>query len=146
MTRPRAYLVISALVAMMVVAGAAAPAQADGLRGRMLQKINRVRVNHDLHRLKLNLRLSHDAHTHSRRMAKRNEIFHTSNLASRVSPYNATSWGENVAKAGTLRRTKVLWMHSSEHRYNMLHASYRRAGVGVVSARGWLWVTVIFYG
>ena len=37
-------------------------------------------------------------------------------------------------------------MHSPEHRYNMLHASYRRAGVGVVSARGWLWVTVIFYG
>jgi uncharacterized protein YkwD len=145
MSRPRAYLVFGALVAIMV-AGAVAPAQAAGLRGRMLQKINRVRVNHDQHRLKLNLRLSHDAHTHSRRMAARNGIFHTSDLASRVRPFGATSWGENVAKAGTLKRTKVLWMHSSEHRYNMLHASYRRAGVGVVSARGWLWVTVIFYG
>jgi len=63
-----------------------------------------------------------------------------------VRPYGATSWGENVCMAGTIRRTKVLWMHSPEHRYNMLHASYHRAGVGVVKARGWLWVTVIFYG
>jgi uncharacterized protein YkwD len=145
MSRPRAYLVLGMLVAVMV-AGAVAPAQADGLRGLMLHKINRVRGGHDLHRLQLNLRLSHDAHMHSRRMAQRNGIFHTSDLASRVRPYGATSWGENVAKAGTIRRVKVLWMHSSEHRYNMLHSSYRRAGVGVVSARGWMWVTVIFYG
>jgi uncharacterized protein YkwD len=145
MPRLRAYLVLGTLVAVMV-AGLAPSAQADGLRGLMLRKINRVRVHHDLHRLKLNLRLSHEAHTHSRRMANRNEIFHTGDLASRVSPYNATSWGENVCMAGTIRRTKVLWMHSPEHRYNILHASYRRAGVGVVKARGWMWVTVIFYG
>jgi uncharacterized protein YkwD len=145
MSRPRAYIVLGALVAVMV-AGAVAPAQAEGLRGRMLDKINRVRVNHDLHRLKLNLRLSHDARVHSRRMAENNEIFHTGDLASRVAPFGATSWGENVCMAGTLKRVKVLWMNSSEHRYNMLHASYRRTGVGVVSARGWLWVTVIFYG
>jgi uncharacterized protein YkwD len=145
MSRPRAYLVFGALVAVMV-AGAVAPAQAEGLRGRMLDKINRVRVHHDLHRLKLNFRLSDEARVHSRRMAANNEIFHTGDLASRVQPYGATSWGENVCKAGTLKRVKVLWMHSSEHRYNMLHSSYRRAGVGVVSARGWLWVTVIFYG
>ena len=145
MPRLRAYLVLGTLVAVMV-AGAVAPAQAEGLRGRMLDKINRVRVHHDLHRLKLNLRLSDEARVHSRRMAQNNGIFHTGDLASRVLRYGATSWGENVCKAGTLQRVKVLWMHSSEHRYNMLHSSYRRAGVGVVSARGWLWVTVIFYG
>jgi uncharacterized protein YkwD len=145
MLRLRAYLVLGTLVAVMV-AGVAAPAQAEGLRGRMLDKINRVRVHHDLHRLKLNIRLSDEARVHSRRMAASNGIFHTGDLASRVRPYGATSWGENVCKAGTLLRVKVLWMHSSEHRYNMLHASYRRAGVGVVKARGWLWVTVIFYG
>jgi uncharacterized protein YkwD len=145
MSRPRAYLVLGILAAVLV-AGAVPPAQATDLRDRMFHKINRVRVHHDLRRLQLNLRLSDEAHVHSRRMAERNGIFHTGDLASRVRPYGATSWGENVAKAGTILRVKVLWMHSSEHRYNMLHASYRRAGVGVVSARGWLWVTVIFYG
>jgi uncharacterized protein YkwD len=145
MPRPRAYLVLGILVALLVTADAV-PSQASGLRGRMLHSINRVRVNHHEHRLDLNLRLSHDAHRHSRRMANRGGIFHTVDLASRVLRFGARSWGENVAKAGTIRRTTRLWMASPSHRYNMLRSSYRRAGVGVVRARGWLWVTVMFYG
>lgn len=133
------------LVAFMA-AGVATPAQATGLRGRMLDSINRVRDNHGRHELRLNLDLSHDARVHSRRMANRNGIYHTADLASRVRRFGATSWGENVAKSGTIHRTKVMWMNSAGHRYNMLHRPYRRAGVGVVKARGWLWVTVIFYG
>jgi len=145
MHRSRTVLVLGILVAVLV-AGAASPAQATGLRGRMLHTINRVRDHHDMRRLHLNVRLSHDAHKHSRRMVRNGGIFHTLDLASRVRPFGATSWGENVAKAGTIRRVRELWMHSAGHRYNMLHRSYRRAGVGVVRARGWLWVTVIFYG
>ena len=145
MPRSRAYLVLGILV-VVLAAGAAPPSQAAGLRGRMLRSINRVRMHHDEHRLHVNVRLSHDAHHHSRRMANRGGIFHTLDLATRVRRFDATSWGENVAKAGTIRRTTRLWMASPGHRYNMLRSSYRRAGVGVVRARGWLWVTVMFYG
>ena len=145
MPRSRADLVLGVLVAVLVTS-AVSPAQASGLRGRMLDSVNRVRVHHDLHRIQLNKRLSHDAHRHSRRMANRGGIFHTADLASRVRRFGATSWGENVAKAGTVRRAKRMWMGSPPHRYNMLRSSYRRAGVGVVRQRGWVWVTVMFYG
>jgi uncharacterized protein YkwD len=137
--------VLGTLLTVLVV-GAAAPAQATGLRGRMLHSVNRVRVHHDLRRLHLNVRLSHEAHRHSRRMAHRHAIFHTADLTTLVRRFGATSWGENVAKAGTLRRVKRLWMGSPDHRYNMLRSSYRRAGVGLVRVHGWLWVTVMFYG
>jgi uncharacterized protein YkwD len=145
MSRSRAFLVLGTLVTVLV-AGVASPAQATGLRGKMLHAINRVRDQHDLRLLNVNLRLSHDAHRHSRRMANRGSIFHTTDLASRVRPFGATSWGENVAKGGTVLRVKKMWMRSADHRYNMLHASYRHAGIGLVRARGWLWVTVMFYG
>ena len=145
MPRTRTFLVLGILVAVLVT-GAAPPAQAAGLRGRMLQAVNRVRIHHDMRRIHVNLRLSHDAHRHSRRMANRGGIFHTVDLASRVRRFGATSWGENVAKAGTIKRVRHLWMNSADHRFNVLRRSYRRAGVGVVRARGWLWVTVMFYG
>lgn len=145
MPRSRVFLVLGILVAVLA-AGAATPAQATGLRGRMLQAVNRVRIHHDLHRLHVNVRLSHDAHRHSRRMASRGGIFHTVDLASRVRRFGATTWGENVAQAGTIKRVRHLWMASPDHRFNMLRSSYRRAGIGVVRARRWLWVTVMFYG
>jgi uncharacterized protein YkwD len=37
-------------------------------------------------------------------------------------------------------------MHSADHRANILRRAFRRVGVGVVKARGSVWVTVIFYG
>ena len=146
MPRIRSLLVFGTLLATLLAAGPAVPAHAAGLRGRMLQLVNRTRVNHDLHRLRLNLRLSHQAHRHSARMAARGEIFHTPDLEALVRPYGATSWGENVCKAGTLRRVRTLWMRSSDHRYNMLYRAYDHAGVGVVRTHRWVWVTVMFYG
>jgi uncharacterized protein YkwD len=145
MPRTRAFLVLGTLLAVLMV-GAGSPAQATGLRGHMLHSVNRVRIHHDLRRLHLNMRLSRDAHRHSHRMAHRGAIFHTADLSSLVRRFGATSWGENVAKAGTVRRVKRLWMHSPDHRFNLLRSSYRSSGIGLVRAHGWLWVTVMFYG
>jgi uncharacterized protein YkwD len=146
MPRIRSLLVFGVVLVTLVAAGPAVPAQAEGLRGRMLQLVNRTRVNHDLHRLRLNKRLSHHAHRHSARMVRRGGIFHSTDLQRLVRRFGATSWGENVCKAGTLRRVRRLWMGSADHRYNMLLPAYDHAGVGVVRARGWVWVTVMFYG
>ena len=145
MTRPRSAVVLGLFVVVLIT-GVSSPVQAAGLRGKMLQMVNTIRVHHDLRPLRDNADLSHDARHHSRKMAKQQRLFHSTDLASRVSFYDATSWGENVAKAGTLRRVRDLWMRSPDHRQNILTRSFDHAGVGVVLARGWLWVTFEFYG
>ena len=144
MHRPRAYLVLGILVALLVTD--VATVLAADRRGRMLRSVNRVRVRHDEPRLHLNPNLSQDARRHSRRMARRGAIYHTGDLLSLVRRFRATSWGENVAMAGTIRRVRRLWMGSPSHRSNMLRHSYRRAGIGLVRMHGRLWVTVMFYG
>ncbi len=112
----------------------------------MLQLLNQTRRNHGLATFRLNVELSHFAWLHSRRMADRNQIFHTNNLYDAVRAYHPSTWGENVGMAGLLTRVRSLWMHSSGHRANILKARYRRIGIGVVRARGAVWVTAIFYG
>jgi uncharacterized protein YkwD len=145
MNRTRASLVLGLFVIVML-AGVASPAQAVGLGGRMLTMVNRVRVQHDLRPLTKNVDLSYDARHHSWKMARQHYLFHSTDLSSRVSRFNATSWGENVAKAGTLRRVRELWMQSADHRRNILTRSFDHAGVGIVRSGGWLWVTFEFYG
>jgi uncharacterized protein YkwD len=145
LSRPRSSLALCLLVAVLV-SGVASPAEALSSGARMLKIVNRVRVHHDLRPLTRNMDLSSDARHHSRKMAKQRRLFHSTDLASRVSSYNATSWGENVAKAGTLSRVRQLWMGSPDHRRNILDRSFDHAGVGIVRSRGWLWVTFSFYG
>jgi uncharacterized protein YkwD len=147
MTRSKTLIVLVVLAAVLVAGTRAAPlADAATLRHRMLSLINGVRSHHDLHRLRLNARLSHVAQHHSRRMANQNRIFHTPRLRSRLSRYHWSVCGENVGEAGTLRRIRKLWMKSPGHRFNMLLHAYRRIALGVVLARHRFWVTAIFYG
>jgi uncharacterized protein YkwD len=145
LSRPHSSLVLGLLVAVLV-GGVSTPAEALSRGARMLKMVNRVRVHHDLRPLTRNMDLSSDARHHSRKMARQRRLFHSTDLASRVSSYDATSWGENVAKAGTLRRVRELWMGSADHRRNILDRSFDHAGVGVVRSHGWLWVTFSFYG
>ncbi|HWL90901.1 MAG TPA: CAP domain-containing protein [Actinomycetota bacterium] len=136
------------VVVAVLVAGMSSTAHADDLprRNNMLQLLNQTRRNHGLATFRLNAQLSHFAWLHSKRMANRNQIFHTNNLYDAVRAYHPSTWGENVGKAGRLTRVRSLWMHSSGHRANILKARYRRIGIGVVKARGAVWVTAIFYG
>lgn len=112
----------------------------------MLQLLNQTRRIHGRPAFRLNVKLSHFAFLHSKRMAARNRIFHTGNLYEAVDTYRPSAWGENVGMAGLLRRVRTLWMRSSGHRANILNPRYRRIGIGVVKARGIVWVTTIFYG
>ena len=124
-----------------------------GLRERMLHAINRKRVAHDVHRLRLNRRLSRKALEHTHRMIRRNRLYHTRNLQRVVRQYNSRTWGENVGCARNLSRLMHKFMRSAAHRSNILERSYRRVGLGVVIApdrnlcgRGSVWATQIFYG
>ena len=145
MKRTRSLLVVGVLLALLAVVPVTL-ASATTLRGRMFSIMNRVRERHDVHDLRLNLRLSGDARHHSRRMAEEGRIFHTPKLQHKLHSYSWTIYGENLAQAGTLKRVKDLWMNSPPHRANLLNGQFRRAGVGVVRDGGWFWVTVIFYG
>jgi uncharacterized protein YkwD len=129
------------------------PAQAANAGGRsqrfqneMLRLVNQTRDAHGLNAIHLNRRLSRDSWRHSVAMGRRYVLFHTSNLWDLVRPYDARTWGENVAYAGTLRRVEQLWMGSNHHRVNLLNPAYRSAGIGVVRIKGWLWVTLQLYG
>ncbi|MGZ5212391.1 MAG: CAP domain-containing protein [Actinomycetota bacterium] len=146
-------LVRVAVVPLMLALTLTVPAQAANAGGRaqrfqneMLRLVNQTRAAHDLVVVHLNRRLSREAWRHSIAMGRRFVLFHTSNLWDLVRPYDAMTWGENIAYADTLRRVEQLWMQSYHHRVNLLNPSFRSAGIGVVRIEGWLWVTLQLYG
>ena len=136
------------VVAAVLVAGVSSTADANVLprRVRMLHLLNQTRRSHGLPVFRLNRSVSNFAWRHTKRMVARNYLFHTSNLYDAVRLYRPSTWGENVAMCLSLKRVRTLWMRSAPHRANILNARYRRIGIGVVKARGLIWVTAIFYG
>lgn len=122
-------------------AGATAPP-----RGEMFRLTNDDREARDRRALDLDAVLSRYATRHSRAMAERGELFHTSNLAAKLSGLDWSIGGENVGVGGDLESLESAFMASAPHRENILRRGYRDAAVGVVESDGNFWVTVIFYG
>lgn len=141
-------LPIIVLVAAVLVTGTAARSGAEDLsrRDRMLRLLNQVRRHHGLPIFRINRDLSTYAWHHSRRMARQDRIFHTTDLYRQVRAYRPSTWGENVGEAARMRMAMRLFMHSAAHRENILKRAFRYVGVGVVRARGCVWITTIFYG
>ncbi len=146
LTRALAVPLLVVLVLMLPTQSAIAGGRAHRFQSEMFRLVNQTRVAHGLHALHLNTRLSREAWHHSIDMGRRYLLFHTSNVWDLVRPYGARTWGENVAYAQTLRRVEQLWMQSYEHRVNLLNPAFHAAAIGVVRARGWLWVTLQLYG
>ena len=140
---------VSLLVALALTLSAhtaIAGGRAHRFQSEMFRLVNQTRVAHGLHTVSLNSRLSREAWRHSIDMGRRYVLFHTSNMWDLVHQYGAHTWGENIAYAQTLRRVEQLWMQSYEHRINLLNPAFHVAAIGVVRARGWLWVTLQLYG
>ncbi len=112
----------------------------------MLRILNNTRRNFNLPVFRLNRELSHTAWLHSKRMVSANRLFHTQDLYSKLRAYRPSTWGENLGAAGSLKYVRTLWLRSSSHRHNLLKPGFRRIGIGVVWARGRVWVTATFYG
>lgn len=144
----RALAVLLLLVTLLTFTAqpAVAGGRSERFRAEMLRLVNRTRSSNGRDTLRLNDHLSREAWRHSVEMGRRYVLFHTTNMWDLVQPYDARVWGENVAYASTLRRVEELWMHSYEHRVNLLNPSFRWAAIGVVKANGWLWVTLQMYG
>jgi uncharacterized protein YkwD len=141
-------LLIFVLVVAVLVTGTASRVGAEDLtrRDKMLRLLNQTRRSHGLPVFRLNANLSTYAWQHSRQMAQQRTLFHTSDLYAKVRAYRPSRWGENIGYATWLKLVRSLWMKSAPHRQNILNAGYGRIGIGVVKARGLLWVTTIFYG
>jgi uncharacterized protein YkwD len=140
------FLLAAALFATGIVidpvrAGASAPP-----RGVMFGLTNDDREARHRHDLELNGRLSRYAKRHSRAMAERGELFHTPNLAEKLSGLNWTIGGENVGMGPDLPSLESAFMASTPHRKNILRRGFDDAAVGVYESDGSFWVTVIFYG
>jgi uncharacterized protein YkwD len=111
-----------------------------------LQRLhNEVRLHIDERTLPLSSELSRIAREHSIEMSRRQELYHSSNLTTKVRNWHYL--GENVGVGPSIPDLHDAFMASPHHRHNIENARYRDIGVGVVKdADGTYWVTVIFRG
>jgi uncharacterized protein YkwD len=117
------------------------------LRGEMYRATNTSRLDRAQQRLRLDARMSSKARRHSVAMANAGRLFHTSNVNTYLKGHHWTRWGENVGM--TTENISVLeraFMHSPEHRTNILNGTFKHVAVGAIHRGGKLWVTVFFYG
>ena len=111
--------------------------------------LNRMRRHHGLHHLRMNGRLKKASQKHTNYMDRRRCFDHVcpgeASVLTRlehvhyiVGGLSRWMYGENIAYGGssygTPRAIVRAWMHSPEHRHNILNPSFRQVGIGF--ARG----------
>ena len=148
MSRARRALVGALMLGLVSVALSAGPAaEASTLRDKVFHATDHSRVSHDRRALALQLRMSRQATRHSRAMARRGYLFHTSNVGVYLHGVTWHVWGENVGvTTGSVAHLESMFMHSPEHRANILNRGFTHVAVGAIRRGGDLWVTVFFYG
>lgn len=112
----------------------------------MASYINSARTNHSRAALSFSEGLSNYARRHSATMAAKNKLYHNSYLASWLSNWNWRILGENVGVGSTVYGLHRAFMASPGHKANIMDRRFRNVGVGIVSANGRIWVTIIFRG
>ena len=115
-------------------------------RAQMLELINAKRDARGIAKLDASPRVRRYSHHHSRVMAHRGYLFHTASLAKQLKGIHWSIAGENVGSGGDVDVLFDAFMDSAPHRKNILRASFRRVGIGIVQRDGSLWVTMVFYG
>jgi uncharacterized protein YkwD len=138
----------SALAAQACESANATPAKANHriVVRATLCVLNAARSRHGLGPLRLNRRLSKAARRHAGDMARRKYFSHDTlgggSFLDRIRHTGylngAHRWmvGENLAWAtddqSAPRGVTVMWMHSPGHRANILNATFREIGIGIV--------------
>ena len=143
-------LVLSALLVLGLapVRSNASAEERYGRRREMLALTNHDRSARNRDDLAFAARVSRYAKEHSRVMANRGYLFHSSDdqLRGALAGFDWTLGGENVGVGASLDSLEDAFMASRLHRENILRPQYDHAAIGVVRADGRIWVTVIFYG
>ena len=150
--RGRVAAAIAVLLSAVLILGLA-PMRSDaderfGRRLHMLALTNEDRRAHDRRALDFAARLSRYAKEHSRAMANRGYLFHSSDdqLREALEGHDWEIGGENVGVGASLESLEDAFMASRFHRQNILRPTYEHAAIGAVREDGRVWVTVIFYG
>ena len=143
---PRRVRFATAAMSVVVAVPAAAPAPAGAASPRqdrseraVLKKVNKVRANHGLRKLRKSRGLAASADQKSLEIARTRVVSHTSPdgtpMDQRVRRYvRARVVGETIAfvppRRRQARRVVSSWMHSAPHRAAILSPTFRRAGLG----------------
>ena len=152
----RIALVATFLTAFTALAPSVAHASTLTPRARMYQATNNSRLNNGVYKAYIHYKMSYLARQHSIKMANTpngsgglGKLFHTSNPAAYyLKGVNWSTWGENVGvTGGTIAGIEDAFMKSPDHRANILNRRFHRVALGTYrDAKGYLWVTVFFYG
>jgi len=140
-------LLVVAVIATGALVASPAPAAtpaATKYATKVHQRVNTIRANHGLVRLKKNKCLQRHAAKQAARMAKQRRIFHQD--LTKIQEACRMGWvGENVA-TGNLPPKQIvrMWMNSSGHRANILRKQFRLTGVAARKAGGRWWVAQVF--
>ncbi len=148
----RRNVVAAIVVALLATAAPSTPAHAADartaaeIRDRLEYLVNRSRARHGLPRLRIHSTVEYYARDHADDMADRTALFHDNRLRYEF-PAGADAWGENVGATSSntaARRLHYLFMHSSQHRENILRRGWTHMGIGVVKRGGYTYVTERF--
>jgi uncharacterized protein YkwD len=120
----------TAAAALPEAARASAAASEDAL----LAEVNRVRAQHGVPSLRTDRRLARAARSHTLGMLRTNRFGH-GDTEGRLRRFGVRGRiGENLAwGAGTYANARAIvrmWLESPSHRANLLHAGFRRVGLG----------------
>jgi uncharacterized protein YkwD len=140
------FVLVLALLVPGIATDHARAAASESRRDQMLALTNEARATHGKAALGLNAKLSRFAIRHSRQMANAGTLFHSEDLADKLSGLDWSMGGENVGVGPSLTDLQEAFMGSKTHRRNILRNGYDHAAIGIVKSDGNLWVTVIFYG
>jgi uncharacterized protein YkwD len=116
----------------------------------LFELVNLEREKAGLDKLEWNHQLAQAAREHSRLLATNRTLSHQFDsetaLPARLAAAGArfTASAENVATAVSAEEVHTALMHSPGHRANIMSTKYNAAGVGVVEAHGYLFVTEDF--
>ena len=146
-------LVVLISLALWLVPAAAQAIEPTSAEKKVVRLVNKERVKRGLAPLKLKASLLRAARAHSRQLARRGVLTHTSANGDGVARrlirhgyerrgYRYWTVGENVARAtsGSLFATPAgvvhLWMASTAHRRAILKRNVRNIGVGMARTAG----------
>ncbi len=142
-------IVAAAAVAATFVFSAVLNAPASGASGSdqaaFVAQINGARAARGLGALIVNGSLTSVAQNWAAQMAGAGALAHNPNLGSQVPP----GWRfieENVGMGSNDAAIESSFATSPDHYDNMVNSGVNEVGVGVVSARGYLWVVEDFWG
>lgn len=142
-------IVFSTVLCVLALAPAA-HASPTAAEAELLRVINRVRAQHGIRPLRVDLRLEAAARAKSRSMLRTGTFAH-GNFQRRLSNFRARGpyFGENLAWGvghhGSAPGVVQMWLASPSHRANLLRRTFRRVGLGVLvgTFRGYGGTTVV---